>query len=1756
MISDDEQETVKKGLRPPSPYTGSDNSISDLRKQRGVLKGRITVFKNFISKFKSPINELAKAEIKLRAEIVSKVFQNLDEIQSKIECQVPDSELVSQLEQREIFEEVYFQCMASVKCLVKDDDSSDSSKCKVMSSHSNIKLPDIKLPQFDGSYDKWLEFKNSYVTLIHKRTDLDLIQKFHYLRSSITGTASQVISALEFTDSNYLLAWELLENRFHNERLLIHNHVKSLFTMSPMNKESPKYIRSMIDNILRNLRALKSLNEPTETWDTLIIYLVASKFDLCTEREWETYKGTIKSNSHVDYKLKLDDLLTFLRNRADVLEMLNVNHNRYSLKSQDNNTKRLNDYKKPVMQSHTHTYVSTRNENTKFTKSRNCVICKNNHALYTCPIFLNLNVNERSKLVDDNKLCRNCLRSGHSLDDCLFGSCKQCRLKHNSLLHNERCNTARAAGGRPATNGDESADPSGAYAASTSLHSLSARTYDDSGVMITRPVLLSTALVQVADKYNNLHTVRALLDQGSQSSFISKRLCKRLGVNTIQSTVQISGVGQSVSQSNSLCDINIRSNASSYETNLQCLVIPCITSRLPSCPIHFDMTCIPNYVQLADPSFNTPSEVDLLIGADKFWELLNADKIRLPSGPYLQDTKLGWLISGVIYTKNSNIQNHIQCNFTQEIDANLRKFWEVEDIPYKEKVITEDEKYCENLFNSTTKRETDGRFSVRIPLKESAESLGDSYTGALKRFQSLERKLDRMPSYRNLYCDFMREYTQMNHMSEISSYDSSKHYFLPHHGVFRESSSTTKLRVVFDGSSVTSSGKSLNDIQWSGPKLQNDIFSILLRFRQYKYVGCADVAKMFRQVLIQSDMRDLQLILWRDKPSEPIKVYQLNTVTYGTTSAPYLSMRCIRQLAQECDDKNIADVIFEDFFVDDLITGNDDSQVLLDSCNKISEVLASGCFPLRKWTFNFDVTAAMSKDLNVGEHTQNKTLGLGWLNDSDELYFSSTLKIPDSPYLTKRIMLSVISQVYDPLGLLAPVVIIAKALLQQLWLCKLGWDDPVPRDVTDTWTQFISSLSSLNIIRIPRFVRSDNKKYTDLHIFTDASQKAYGACAYVKSYNDDSDIVVHLLCAKSKVAPIKSLSIPRLELCGALIGARLYKKVVESLRLSFNNIFFYSDSTIVIGWLRMSPHLLKSFVQNRVTEINELTGDKKWLHVSSGDNPADLVSRGLNLDALSQSPLWWKGPSFLYDNKSNLDNFIIPDRDLPEIRSKTVNMSITTAEHVIDFDRYSSFNKLKRVGAFVLRFISNMRKCANNKRALRETGLLSTGELAAAETMLARAAQAQSFYDAYRCLSNQLSLKSMKDKLMYNKLVGLNVFLDDSQVIRIGGRLCNSSNFDYNKKHPILLSSKHRLALLLLECEHKRLFHAGPQLLLSSVRECWWIIGARNLAKRVVHQCVTCTRLKGRTLNPIMGNLPPERLEPSFPFNRCGVDFAGPINILITKGRGGRLMKGYICLFVCLVTKAIHLELVTGLSTEDYLLALKRFISRRGKPAVIFSDNGKNFVGAEKELSLQGIEIKFIPPYSPHFGGIWEAGVKACKFHLRRVVGMANLTYEEFNTVLVQIEGILNSRPITPLSSDPDDFLPLTPGHFLVGRPLTAPAYEDITDRKTSLLSRYHRVEQLRQHFWSRWSKEYVSELQQRTKWKTNSDDIKLDSLVVIKEDNMPPLKWRLGRIVRVYTGKDGISRVADIRTAAGVTKRAFSKICPLPLRTEGLEKE
>ncbi|XP_041971999.1 uncharacterized protein LOC121727982 [Aricia agestis] len=472
--------------------------------------------------------------------------------------------------------------------------------------------------------------------------------------------------------------------------------------------------------------------------------------------------------------------------------------------------------------------------------------------------------------------------------------------------------------------------------------------------------------------------------------------------------------------------------------------------------------------------------------------------------------------------------------------------------------------------------------------------------------------------------------------------------------------------------------------------------------------------------------------------------------------------------------------------------------------------------------------------LCLNNNSSSKTLGIGWLNMSDEFYFNTLYDFDsNSQVITKRYILSHISQIFDPLGLISPCIMQAKIILQRLWLLKIDWNDPVPIDVIAIWNRFVSSLSVLNNIRVPRCVLGDSSNYTtiELHIFTDASQLAYGACIYVRTISDNSNISVRLLCAKGKVAPLKPVSIPRLELCGALLGARLYDKVISSIHRKFDCVVFWTDSTIVLGWLRMSPNLLQTFVQNRVAEIHELSGVLPWHHVSGKHNPADLVSRGVTVDELAKSRLYWSGPEFLHDKHFISTNISHPPHVSPELLPETKRSChlsfIATNTIFINFERFSNFLRMVRAIAYMLRFLHNVRN-KNNKR----TDILSTNEIIESQNLLAKISQLESFPVEYNLYIKE---NKVKDNHYLSKL---NIFMDRDKILRVGGRLTNSNSFSYTKKHPILLGSNHSFTKLLFRYEHVKLLHAGPQALLFNIRDNWWPIGGRNLARKVVHECI------------------------------------------------------------------------------------------------------------------------------------------------------------------------------------------------------------------------------------------------------------------------------------------------------------------------------
>lgn len=810
---------------------------------------------------------------------------------------------------------------------------------------------------------------------------------------------------------------------------------------------------------------------------------------------------------------------------------------------------------------------------------------------------------------------------------------------------------------------------------------------------------------------------------------------------------------------------------------------------------------------------------------------------------------------------------------------------------------------------------------------------------------------------------------------------------------------------------------------------------------------------------------------------------------------------------------------------------------------------------------------ALKDTIDLDRDQTIKTLGLHWEPANDHLKYKIDLPIQKGVKLTKRQVLSYIAQLFDPLGLVGPVILKAKVFMQMLWtlLDKNGkrwlWDQELPERCRHDWLHFHSQLPLLNRLRIDRFALLPNVVEVELGLFSDASEVGYGSVAYLRTVDKDKNIKVTLLTSRSRVAPLKKRCISRLELCGCELSAELYEQIYHALQIPLTPIF-WTDSTTVLAWLRAPPSTWTSFVAHRVAKIQLITEGFSWFHIAGCHNPADIISRGCYPADLLDLETWWSSVEWYRLSKDNWP-VQVADADEEEVnkeRRKTpvVVSSATVAPSFIDayIAKFSNFQSMIRITACWLRFFKN--RCLPEGEQTR--GWLTTDELRNAEYALIRRVQLQCFSTDWKQLQGGHQVSSSSRLRWFNPMIA-----PDDNVIRIGGRLGQAAQSE-NFKHPVILPGSHPFTTLLLRYYHGWLLHAAPQLLINTIRLRYWILGGRNAARQVVHKCVDCARAKPKRIEQFMSELPAARVTESRPFSVTGIDFWGPI-YLQPRHRKAAPTKAYVAVFVCFSTKAVHLELVADLTTAKFLQAFRRFVSRRGLCSHVYTDNGKNFVGAANELgrlirssewkarmakecTAEGITWHFNPPKGSHFGGLWEAAINSAQKHFFRVLGTRLLGFDDMETLLAQIECCLNSRPLTPLSDDPSDTEALTPGHFLVHSALKSVPDVNLESIQYNRLTKWQQTQKMVQDIWKRWQREYLATLQARTKWIKPAVKIEKDRLVVILDENLPPTRWPTGRIHELHPGKDGVVRVVTLQTANGFVTRPVSKLCFLPVAT------
>ncbi|XP_055605004.1 uncharacterized protein LOC129753231 [Uranotaenia lowii] len=1755
-----------------------DRYKQQLCSRRTTLLASLSRANMFIQDYEAERDML---EVALRLENLDVLQQNLEEVQTKLEdIEESDEGRVRNLGYRSKFEPLFFRIKAFLLSKLPPTTNLTNNLPQPSagsSTLSGLKLPTISLPTFSGDYQDWLAFHDTFYALIHVNPEVSIIQKFHYLKSALQGEAGQLIESIGISAGNYNLAWDCLVKRYANEYLLKKRHIQALIECPTMKIESAATLHNVVDNFDRHVSVLGQLGEPVLEWSSILEHLLCNRLHGETLKAWEDYASTLEIPTYAS-------LIEFLHRRMRVLESISVNqcHTQTSRPFSTND----HDRNLPINMS-----SNAALEMYQF----KCYACEERHPLMKCFTFQRKPIAEKMKIVNDKRLCLNCFRSDHLARNCNSKfSCRICGSRHHTFIHEAFPNNPTHISYISRNNSNHQSNAA-VHVSQTSAQSITSQIPTDSthttdtapsSIQLSLPlhsrdknVFMLTAVVLVVDRYGREHYCRALLDSASQPNIITERMAQILRLHRKKVNVMIHGVGENPQCASDTVFTQIRSRRENFEMDVEFLVLEKITSKLPARDIQITDWNLPKDIFMADPYFHKSAGIDMIVGNEHFFSCFKTGaKIFLSDSlPLLVDSAFGWLVSGA-----ANIQHRVQpleqFSVTMaslvSLEESLERFWSIEELPSRQ-IYSEEELACEKYFVETTSRAPDGRYVVRLPRSTHFEEMvGQSEDTAFRRFKALEHRLNSDPELKKEYHQFMKEYIDLGHMREITRKEASeiKGYFLPHHHVIKESSTTTKIRVVFDASAKTSYGYSLNDALLVGPVIQDELIASILRFRTYPVAIVADIEKMYRQILLHPHDSRFQRIFWRFSTQHPISIFELNTVTYGMGPSSFLATRCLSQLIEDEGHKYplAALVAKKGFYMDDFMGGAQTVESAIQLTKQLNALMLKGGFVLRKYASNKLEVLQMLNDDQIGvssrlrfdKNERIKTLGISWEPQTD--MFASDIKLScKHERITKRLILSGVAQLFDPLGLIAPIVIRGKMLLQNLWLQSCGWDDEVSNDVQLVWRNFVDELKLLSEYKIPRYAFLPDA-IVQLHTFADASESAYGACIYARSMNAKGEISVHLLAAKSRVAPLKTVTLPRLELCSAQLGAKLHAKVAESLQTTISSSFFWSDSTVTLQWISSPPSSLKTFVGNRVSAIQNMTKPSQWHHVAGSQNPADYVSRGMDVPRFLSSTVWRQGPEWLSKPEEFWPHERIPDypESGEERRKLLVAVASTELKHSQFFSLYYSYTHLKRITALCLRFIRNCRSKARTQPSgdASDVHLSPTvEELDIAEMVLVKLAQSEGFENEITLLKKGSYVPKQSPIRLLNPLV------DEKGILRVGGRL-KLADQPYVTRHPILLPNFHPLARMLAIHYHLKFIHGGGRLTLSNMRELFWPINGRRLVRSVIRGCWRCTRASPVPACQQVGQLPEPRVRPARPFTVTGVDYAGPLYLRPVHKRAGP-SKAYISVFVCFATKAVHLELVSDLSTQRFLCAFRRFISRRGRPTDMYSDNGKNFEGANNELiqmlswyqdetqgcivqsaaADEGISWHWSPPRAPHFGGLWEAAVKVAKRHLYRQLGNIRLSFEDMVTVLTEIEAAMNSRPLVPMSEDPNDLSCLTPAHFLIGSTMHALQEPDLTSFPDNNLDHYQSLQKAVQQFWHHWRLEYLQELQRSTKYNAPNKEIVPGRLVVIVDEFQHPTKWQLGRITSIHPGPDQLTRVVSLKTARGFTKRAINQICLLP---------
>lgn len=1431
-----------------------------------------------------------------------------------------------------------------------------------------------------------------------------------------------------------------------------------------------------------------------------------------------------------------------------------------------------------------------------------CPIHRAKHSLIDCRSFRSKSVSERKKFVKDNRLCFRCLETtAHKASDCKKQvKCDMCKSdRHVTLLHEQGVGSeGDRTMTRPRMQEASESPCEQSSSASSHLHGGErSHSHDQVESRCTqicgnsRLGAKSCAKIVLVDVFchscpsNRLRTY-AIIDDQSNRSLAKPELFSRLNIEGTPSHYTLySCSGPSIMKGRKAFDCVVEAVDGSHSyllpPLLECSEIPNARDDIPTPEIASHFSHLQNIVPEM-PEFDENADILLLIGRDlSAAHQIHDQVIGSPDAPFAQRLGLGWVVVGQVCLGKIHHSDVVTCNRTNVLQNGRLSVFQpcTNNFHIKERSNSSNsDPGSENLFlktehdnqiglsiedkqflaimNTKMQKGPTGNWVAPLPFRSSRPKLPNNRSYALKRAMLLHKSLLRDPKKRDHFVTFMNQIIRRGHAEVAPKIPQLKEaWYLPLFGVYHPKK-PDQIRGVFDASAKFQ-GISLNDVLLQGPDLLNGLLGILLRFRKNEVAISADIEQMFYSFLVDERDRDYLRFFWypENDLTKDLIEYRMRVHVFGNRPSPAVANLGLQKTAEISKIEFGLDVqkfVSTDFYVDDGLTSTATPEQAVDLMKRTQSALSvNGNLRLHKIASNCEkVMAAFppedlakdlaSLDLSKDDLPLQRSLGLSWNLRKD--CFTFQVSDTEKPF-TRRGVLSVVNSLYDPLGFVAPVTIVGKNLLKEMTISNGDWDDPLPDKYFSAWKIWTTSLQSLKNLLIPRTYFSHSlcqASHNELLLFSDASEKAIASVAYMVSSQSDKPKQVSFVMGKTKVAPSRGHTIPRLELCAAVLSVEIADFLQKQLDVMIHKIRYFTDSKVVLGYICNRTRRFHTYVSNRVQRILDSSESTQWNYVDTKKNPADVGTRGIDSIQIGDS-LWLKGP---LEKQSFLSSVHVehplqnPDED-KEVRTETVVMltkamgNVSLGSH--RFERFSSWSSVTRAICILQHVTQSFNKTNDcvGWHCCREITLKP--KLQKAQNVVIRVVQNEWFGNEISSLnqSNQVSTNS--------PILSLNPFLDDHKILRVGGRLKHSA-LPTAEKNPIIIPGKSHLAILLVRHYHEKVLHQGRHFTEGAVRAGgFWITNGKRRVSSVIFGCFQCRRLRGKQQNQILADLPSDRVTQAHPFTYVGVDVFGPWSVVTRRTRGGQASnKRWAVMFTCLSVRAVHIELVEEMSSSAFINALRRFIAIRGNVIEFRSDRGTNFIGATDDLGICAINIEdrsvqkmlqeketswiFNPPHASHMGGVWERMIGVVRRVLDSLLiehGRKNLTHDVLATFMAEVSAIINARPIVPVSSDSEAPEILSPSTLLTHKVNPPTSFTQNLSLKDIYRNEWKRVQILSDQFWNKWRSEFLTTLQSRQKWAVEKPNLKEGDVVLMRDQDVARNQWPLARVVETFPSSD-----------------------------------